>query len=224
MDLRGRGRGGGRAPPPRRPPGPEWGVSQGARVRSALTATPGVELARCGSCRTRGVRTGPPGGTGGAARNRRPPRRRRAPPVTCLPRPSVGACSPASWQGGHTRRAGREAPRVALWPKRILSVAEVRMTSRPQRFVRGEACLPACWQGSRARQGAGGQARTLRPAQGRLASAGLSPRALPRGANRRPSRTLPADCAFLHGVRPSYATHRKAVPGAHGASGGANLG
>ena len=77
----------------------------------------------------------------------------------------------------------------ALETPAILIVAEVRLTSRPQRFVRGE--------GSRA-------CRTH-------ASAGPPPRALPRGANRRPSRILPADCAFLHGVRLSYATHSKDI-------------
>ena len=73
------------------------------------------------------------------------------------------------------------------FPRSVFSVAEVRLPSRPQRFVRGE--------GSRARRD--------------QASAGPSPRALPRGANRRPSRTLPADCASIRGVRLSYATHSK---------------
>ena len=71
----------------------------------------------------------------------------------------------------------------------LLSVAEVRLTSRQQRFVRGE------------------RSRACRD----HASAGPSPRALPRGANRRPSRTLPTDCAFLHGVHLSYATHSSRV-------------
>src|SRR3989304_402255 len=39
------------------------------------------------------------------------------------------------------------------------------------------------------------------------ASPGPSPRALPGGAFRRPSRTLPPDRACLHEVRLSYATH-----------------
>ena len=70
---------------------------------------------------------------------------------------------------------------------RILSVAEFGRTFRPQRFVRGE--------GSRACKGD--------------ASAGSSPRALPGRAGRRPSRTLPADCPFLHEIRLYYVTDSK---------------
>ncbi len=62
--------------------------------------------------------------------------------------------------------------------------------------LRSRGSLPAGKQGSRA--------CTLRQAQGRLASAGPSPRALPRGAARRPSRTLPADCAGCSGLSPTF--------------------
>jgi len=85
----------------------------------------------------------------------------------------------------------------------IETIACLRLTPRrgiwvyipPRRFVRGE--------GSRACKGP--------------ASAGPSPRALPGGAGRRPSRTLPADCPSLHEVSLFYATdsieRRKYVTG-----------
>jgi len=90
---------------------------------------------------------------------------------------------------GHGRERFPHLPhgvgRVTLRYPAVLRVAEVRRTWRPRRSVRGE--------GSRACRN--------------WASAGPSPRALPRGAGRRPSRTLPADCAFVHEVRLYYARH-----------------
>ena len=90
--------------------------------------------------------------------------------------------------GGREDRAGElagVAPTSAShrWGL-ILRFAEFGLTCRPRSSVRGEGSR-ACRKG---------------------ASAGPSPRALPGGAGRRPSRTLPADCPFLHEIRPSYAT------------------